>query len=595
MIKLWLSYLRQGLSQKLPRDRMAGADGHGDMKSNLRHLWPYFKRYWRQGLLGFFLIVFVTLCSFPAPLITRYLVDTVILERQMELLAGTIVLLLSILVVQKLAGVFEEFYFARFEQRITLDIRQDLIARVLRLPKSFFDDSQTGYLMSRLSKDVDGMRWFFSRSLIYTVNNILRFIGGVVLLLYLEWRLSLVILVLIPGLVWCIRYFSDKIHILSHQSMEQMAEVSSRFQESLSEVELIKAYASEDQTEQGLMSALKRTFQISLQQVTVNSLAGLVIHSMPGMARAIVLAVGAVWVIRDQWTLGSLLAYQAYLAYVFGPAQFLASANLQLQEARAALARASALFDIVPEDHLGTGRKVEHLAGEIELRDVSFSYNGSAPVLKDISLRVRAGEKIAIVGPSGVGKTTLMSLLMRFYRPTSGEILFDGRPASDFELSSLRQRIGYVSQQPRLLAGSIVANLLYGNPDADPEQVIEAARVAGIHDFIESLPDGYQTRIGEKGVKLSAGQRQRISIARALIKDTDILILDEPSAALDQSTEKSLFDLLPEMVCRKTMFVVTHRPAAAERTDRVLKLEGQRLIDSGVGLAGIRSDAAIAK
>jgi ABC-type multidrug transport system fused ATPase/permease subunit len=580
-MKTWFKYLQQGLSRDLPQDRISDPGKKYDFKGDLKTIYPYLSRHRRRILAGLAIIIVAALLAFPSPLITRYLIDDIILKGQINFLIGAILLLITVLVAEKLARVLEEFYFARLEQRLTLDIHQDLIARVLRLPKAFFDDNQTGYLMSRLTEDVHGLRWFFSGSIVYFISNILRFIGGVALLLYLEWRLSVAVLILLPGLGFILRYFSKRMHVLSHRNREQWARVSSDFQESLSEADLIKSFASEQDTQKRLMSSLTSIFQISLEQVTVNSVAGLIINSMPGIARALTLAVGAYWIIKDQWTLGSLLAYQAYLAYVFGPAQFIASANLQLQEARAALERVSALFEIVPEENMGSGKMAERLNGEIEFKNVSFAYTDSAPVLKNISLHVHPGEKIAIVGPSGVGKTTLMSLMLRFYQPTSGEIYFDGRPASTYDVSSLRKRIGYVSQQPRLLDGTVRENLCYGNPDATKDQVMQAARTSGMHDVIQILPQGYETRIGENGIRLSEGQKQRLSIARALIKNPDILILDEPTAALDSKAEKSLFDLLPQMFHQKTMFFVTHRPSAILRSDRILLLSENQLIDIG--------------
>jgi ABC-type bacteriocin/lantibiotic exporter with double-glycine peptidase domain len=577
----WFSYLKQGLSRKLPKDRISGQESSSGIKVNLKNLYPFIYRHWRKGILGGLLIILTSLLGFPQPLITRYLIDNVILGRQLSLLAGVILLLVGIALVERLLNLLQQFYFTRFEQEVILDIQHDLLDRALHFPKSFFDANQIGYLMSRLSSDVQGLRWFFSSTIVYIFSNLLHFIGGVALLFYLEWRLAIGVIIILPVLIFFARFFSAKMHILSHQSMEQNANVSSQFQESLSSVSLIKAFSSEARTVGRLISELKKALQISLEQSTVNSFANLIINSLPSIARAIVLALGAYWIIKGQWTLGSLLAFQAYLGYVFGPAQFLATANFGLQNARASLERVSALFDIVPEENIGTGKKVEQLDGEVKFKNVSFSYDSREPVLRDVSFHIRPGEHVAIVGPSGVGKTTLVSLILRFYRPNSGEIYFDGLPASEYEVGSLRQRIGYVSQSTLLLSGTIRENLCYGNPDSSGEQIFRAARVAGIHDFICSLPGGYESQIGERGVNLSEGEKQRLSIARALVKDPDILVLDEPTSALDSLTEKSIFQSLPTLVQNKTLFVVAHRFSTIRDSDRILLLNENRLVAIG--------------
>jgi subfamily B ATP-binding cassette protein MsbA len=598
-MKAWLAYLRRGLNRAPPDDRLAGEGAQrglnrapagerlagegaqrGAVRANLRNLQPYLAHHWAQAALGALLIVGGALLALPQPLVNRFLIDRVILPRQLQLLVGTVLVLAAVAGSGMLANLLQQFYFARLEQEVLLEIQHDLLDRALRFPKSFFDEQEVGYLVSRLSSDVQELRWFFSSTLVYMATNALRFVGGVGLLFYLEWRLAACAIVLLPALVAVVRFFSARIRVLGSQGMEQHAQVSRVMQESLSAAPLIKAFAAEGRQVDRILAELRATVQVTMERVTVGSAADLSIGAVGNVARFVVLLAGGYLAIRGEWTLGSLLAFQSYLGTVYGPAHYLATANLRLQNALAALQRVSALFDIVPEES-GVGVPVERLRGEVEFRHVSFAYAGREAVLEDVSCRVRPGERVALVGPSGVGKTTLVSLLLRFYQPTEGEIWFDGRPASAYELASLRRRIGYVAQSTLLLSGTVEENLCYGNPGAAHEQVVRAARAAGIHDFIAGLPEGYGAHVGERGANLSEGQKQRLSIARALIVDPDILVLDEPTSALDSTVERSIWNALPPLVRDKTLFVVAHRLATVQDADRILLLNEKRLVAVG--------------
>lgn len=576
----WYTYFRRAFSREMAEDRFAGGESPTSLWDNLKLLFPAIKKHWKLWVVAAILLLAGSFLSYPQPFIMRYLIDDVVGKKQAHLLVWVLGLWVAVAFGAKVTGILRQFYVTRFDQEITISIQQDLLEKTMRLPKAFFDVTQTGYLMSRLTNDVQGVRWFFSGTVVQLVDQGLRLVGGTVCLFWLEWRIAVPVVCTLPICWFVARYFSRRAYVMGHHQREQHARVTTRFQESLASISHIKAFASENRAIGQLVAELRRSMALALEQLALNTVNSNAMNLMPSLARFFVVGFGMYWILQDQWTLGDLWAFQRFVGYVYGPALFLANTNMQLQNSRASLERVAALYRIVPEDNVGIGERVQRLSGKLEFDDVSFSYSREA-VLENVSFAVQPGEHVAIVGHSGAGKTTLISLILRFYNPTAGEIRFDGRPVSHYEVRSLRERIGYVSQNTRLLSGSLLDNLRYGNPGVSDEQVVRAAQAAEIHEFVMGLPDGYETETGENGVSLSEGQRQRLSIARALVKDPDILILDEPTSALDAGTELSILQTLPEVARGKTVFIIAHSLSTVRRAQRIMVLDDSRLVAVG--------------
>jgi ABC-type multidrug transport system fused ATPase/permease subunit len=364
--------------------------------------------------------------------------------------------------------------------------------------------------------------------------------------------------------------------------MEKQTEVSRQVQESLASTTLIKVFASEGRVVEQVTGALKGILDLSLEQIAVNWLAGQVMNLVLSLARSVIFLVEAISVIQGHLQLGQLLAIQSYLGFVSGPVLSLAIFTLHIQNSLIALERVAALFEILPEENLGEREPVGRLNGEVAFKGISFSYNGSELVPEKISVRIVPGEQTLIVEPSRVRRTTLMRLILRFYRPTRCEVCFDDRPACEHKLGSLYKQIRYVSQSPLLIAGTILDSLCYGGPKALLEKVMQATKATGIHDFIIGLSEGYDSLVRERGVNLSEGQKQRLSLARALVKESDNLVLYEPIASIDSLIERTIFEALPELTRDKTVFLVAHRLATVQYADLILLLNEKSLVDIGI-------------
>jgi ABC-type multidrug transport system fused ATPase/permease subunit len=465
---------------------------------------------------------------------------------------------------------------------VEMDMRQGLYRHLVRLSFGFYDRHQTGQLMSRATVDLQGVRFFLGYGLIFFFQNVLTVLSVTVVLFFFEWKLALIALAITPVLVVLAYRYSHVAHPTLRDVQQKLADVATVAEENIVGVHVVKSFAQEPQEQQKFVDRSEAVFQQTLRANRQRALYVPFISWVPMLAQAAVLLVGARMVTRGELTVGGFIAFNLYLGMLIMP---LRSLGMWIGQAQRATASGERIFQVMdePEEIADRPDAVElpEGGGHLRFEGVGFEYMAGRPVLQDIDLELAPGKTVALIGHTGSGKTTLTSLVPRFYDVTSGRVTLDGADVRDVKLNSLRHAIGVISQDPFLFSATVRENIMFGAPDLDDAEVVHIARLAQAHEFVNQLPDGYDTVIGERGITLSGGQRQRLAIARALAVDPRVLILDDATASVDASTEARIRVGLREAMRNRTTLIIAHRLSTIALADEIVVLDDGRIASQG--------------
>jgi ABC-type bacteriocin/lantibiotic exporter with double-glycine peptidase domain len=542
-------------------------------------MWPYIHKHWKLGAIGAAGMVLLSLLSLPAPYLTKIVIDQAIGGKNYQLLNSLILALFSVQALLSGASWVTNYSFNKFSLEIMTRIKKDLFHRILRFPMSFFAGHETGYLMSRVG-EVEGLNLFFSSTLVYVVVSLARFAFCLGVLIHLNAEMTGLALLVLPPFFGITRWFRRDLRKLSWEFYEKSAQLSQGMQDSLSGIEAVKSFGAETREAAKFQLHLDGLKTMNVRRTVLMSLYSESISFLGAGAGFVILWLSGWKIISGTFTLGSYIAFAAYFAQLLGPTQMMANLGLTLQPAKVALQRIRELMKVDAEDESGPSTAIPSIQGRIELRDVDFEYEAGKPVFSKANLEIRPGEKILIAGPNGSGKSTLIKLIMGFYRPQRGEILMDGKPLYEISKASLREKISIVSQNTFLFSDTVRNNVLYSAPDAAGSDLDEAIRLSGAMDFVRELPQGLDTEIGERGIRLSGGERQKLSIARAILRRSDLIIYDEATTHLDEASVMLLRELMQTRFADKTCLVVSHRPIEIPAIDRVIRIVRGNLRES---------------
>lgn len=548
----------------------------------LKKLYKYVQPYWKQMALAAILLTIWSLISLALPYAARFLVDSVFVSYSRAELNRIVLIMVGLFIFQAGLGYGQNYLLNYLGQRVIADLRLSIQGHLLYLPMRFFKESKVGEIVSRVTNDVTTLQAVLTQTPISLLRQIVTIIGGITLMAIMNWQLTLVIFIVIPPMILLAVFFGRRMEKLSTTVQDRLATAISALEESISGIRIVKSFTQEPYEEERFKDRIERTFDTTMERTRIRAAFIPLVSLLGFIAVTGIMWVGGQLVINGALTPGELVAFLFYMIMVAAPLGEFAGVYAQIREA---IGAASRIFEILAThsepEQAAEAIRLPPIDGRVDFHQVCFGYEEDDMVLKDINLTVNPSEVIALVGPSGVGKTTLVNLIPRFFDLTKGSIEIDGHRLKEVTLESLRSQIGLVPQENFLFGGTIGENIAYGDLRASQDEIQSAAEAAYAHNFILELPGGYDTEVGERGVKLSAGQRQRIAIARALLKDPRILILDEATSALDSESEQMVQKALEVLMENRTTFVIAHRLSTIKNADRILVLQMGRIVEAG--------------
>lgn len=553
-----------------------------DSKGTLKRIWNYMKKEKTPLVVSVIIVILTTLLGLIGPYMIGVIIDDYIIPKDISGTVKMVGILAIVYVVFSLFTWFQSYLMIRVSLNTIKKLRQDLFNQLQNLSLKFFDRRSSGDLMSRVTNDIDQLNNALSQSVIQIVSSLLTIVGVLFAMFYLNWMMAVVALCVIPFM-----FFTTK-RIIKYSSsnfikrQRDLGQLNGVVEESITGLEVIQLFGREERVYEKFSNVNERLRTSSTQADIISGFMGPVNNFINNLGLGLLIGAGALLTLNDLATVGVIAAFVTYSRQFFRPINQMSSLLNTFQSAIAGAERAFEIMDEVPEiKEKENSKPVPIINGDVEISDVSFSYDGDKRILKDITFQAKAGQTVAIVGPTGSGKTTIINLLARFYDVDKGEVRIDGKNIKDFRLEDLRNNIGIVLQEPFLFSGTIMENIRYGRLNATDKEVIQAAKTAAAHTFIKYLPNQYETVISSGGGNLSQGQKQLIAIARAILADSRILILDEATSSIDTKTEIDIQEGLGNLMKGRTSFVIAHRLKTIENADIILVIKDGEIIERG--------------
>ncbi|MDT8271959.1 MAG: lipid A export permease/ATP-binding protein MsbA [Desulfomonilia bacterium] len=548
-----------------------------------RRLLGYIRPYWHKLAFSLFLTLFISGTTGLLALLFKYVVDDILIEQDLFMLKVFPLVIIAIYLIRGVSDYFSYYYVADVGQRIIMDLRDQLYAHIQTLSMPFFLKTPTGVLISRITNDVNMVQSSVTNAITGFIRESFTLVGLVFVVFYRDWQLALISMVVFPLVIYPIIRFGQKLKRYSTRSMKVMGDVMSILDEGISGIRIVKAYNMENYEKTRFSAENRRYYRNWMRRIAIRAISGPLIELIGGLAFACILWIGGMKVVSGSITPGEFGSFILGLGLLYSPIRKLNNVNIEIQEGIAAAKRIFSVLDTTPEITEKPGaEKIGRIRGDFEFQDVWFRYHGCEEyALKGITFQAKAGMQVALVGESGSGKTTIANLLPRLFDVTSGNILVNGTDIREVTLASLRDNIAMVTQEMILFNDTVKANIAYGLETASMDEIIQAARSANAHEFIEDMEQGYDTVIGESGVRLSGGQKQRICIARAIIKDAPILILDEATSSLDTESEREVQSAMDKLMKGRTSLVIAHRLSTIVNADWIIVLYRGSIVEQG--------------